>query len=135
MARRTTVGLIALASTTALLAGCGAATSGGSIPIAPRGHNDSSQPPARELTRAIAALGHSSTLTARIKLGTSAGDLAPIMSTLGATVTPAEVSALAGAQISVEVAAPHGKTLDQVNDTSDPDAVDLTVTSGDTTYL
>lgn len=135
MARRTTLALIALVGATAVLAGCGTATTGGSVAAAPRGHNDSSQPPARELSRAIAALGHSSTLTTEIKLGTSASDLAPIMGSLGATVTPAEVSTLAGAQITIEVAAPDGKTLDQTNGSGDPGALELTVKSKGTTYL
>jgi hypothetical protein len=136
MARRTRLALIALASATTLLAGCGAATKSGSVGVGNGGgSNNSWRSPANELASAFGALGHASTLTAKLELGTTASELGPILNSLGAHLTPSETATLAGAQISIEVVAPSGKTIDSLGSDASAEAFDLTVGSNGTHYL
>lgn len=134
MGRRPSQAVVALASATALLAGCGAATNAQTVsPMS--GTNNSSQRPAAELRNAVSALSNASTLTTTVKLGTTATILGPILTSLGADLTPTQVAALAGAQISLEVAAPDGETINDLAKKPASAAVDFTVSSNGTTYL
>jgi hypothetical protein len=134
MGRRPSQAVVALASATALLAGCGAATNAQTVsPMS--GTNNSSQQPAAELRHAVSALGNASTLTTTVKLGTTAKILGPILTSLGADLTPTQVAALAGAQISLEVAAPDGETINDLAKKPASAAVDFTVSSNGTTYV
>lgn len=128
MQRRSTLVLIAAATSAALAAGCGGGSSGGS------GSNDSSQPPAAELTSATKALGDASTLTTSLKLGATTSQISALAASNGGSgLSPAEVSAIAGAQVSVEVAAPSGKTLSDLNNGGA--AVNVTISDNGTSYL
>lgn len=127
--RRTSLAVIAAAGAV-LAAGCGSSSSGGS------GTNDSSQPPAAELSNAATALGNASTLTTSIKLGATASQIRALANSNGSSgVSPAEASAIAGANISVEVAAPSGKTLSDLANDHSGAAVDVTISDNGTTYL
>jgi hypothetical protein len=131
MGRRPTLAVAAAATAVALLAGCGAAAQ----TIVPTGTNNSEQPAAAELRHAVAALGDGTTLTTTIKLGTTAQVLGPILTSLGADLSPTQVAALAGARISLEVSAPKGKTVNDLVNKPASASVDFTVSSNGTTYL
>jgi hypothetical protein len=132
--RRLSLAAIALAGTVAVLAGCGAAIN--TAPFNPAsGTNHSSQPPNAELKGAILALGDAPTLTTTISLGTTANVLGPILTSLGATLTPAQVAVLAGGQLTVEVAAPKGKRIKDISRTDESAAYAFTMSANGTTYL
>lgn len=134
MGRRPSLVVVALTGAVALLAGCGAVTHAQTVsPLS--GTNNSSQRPAAELGNAVSALGNASTLTTTVKLGTTAAILGPILSSLGADLTPTQVAALAGAQISLEVAAPDGETINDLAKKPASAAVDFTVSSNGKTYV
>lgn len=134
MTRRPCLAVVALAGAATMLAGCGAVT--GLQTVQPEsGTNNSSQPPAAELTSAVAALGNASTLTTAVTLGTTATVLGPILHSLGAKLTPNQVATLAGAQISLEVVAPHGKTINDVGSSGDAAQYAFELSSNGTTYL
>jgi hypothetical protein len=134
MAARRRFAQVAAAAMLALATGCGA-TSGGSALVSDRAANNPDQPPATELTGAIAALGHTSTLTAVVSLGASASQIDDLASALGATLTPAETAALAGARVSVEVTAPAGRTVGALGADDASAASEVTLSSNDTNYL
>jgi hypothetical protein len=134
MTRRLGLALAAGAGALALIAGCGS-TGAGSVLVSDRGANNPDQPPSAELTSAIAALGHTSTLTAVVSLGASTSQIDGLASALGTTLTPAETAALAGAQVSVEVTAPAGRTVGTTGTDDTSAASEVSLTSNGTTYL
>jgi hypothetical protein len=135
--RRTTVVLVALLSSLGLVA-CGGG-SGGSGATASgtigNGTNNSSQPALAELTSAIGALTNVGAVTATIKTTATASQISSFASAHGRTLSSSEATALAGADISIEVAAPSAKKLSDVGTNSGPAAFSLSVGSGGTTYL
>jgi hypothetical protein len=138
MQRRTSVALIAFISSLTLLAGCGGGSggsggsSGGAIGT---GTNNSSQPASAELSSAISALANTGALTATIKTTASASQISSLATAHGTKLTSAETSAIAGADISIELAAPSGKKLSQIGNGAGTAAFALTVASSGTTYL
>ena len=133
--RRLAAPVLALACCAALIAGCAAATDTASVIASPGGVNNSAQSPAAELTAAAAALGNGRALTTTLKLGTTDALLGPILHSLGATLTPAQVADLAGLQVTLEAVAPHGTTISDLGSAADAASFSLTVSSGATTYL
>lgn len=132
MQRRTRLAILALASSAALVAGCGGSSGGSSA----SGTNDSSQSPSSELTNAVSVLGDASTLTSTLKLGATANDILNLASASGSALTPSQASAIAGAQLSVEVAAPSGKKLSDLSGgNTSGTAVDLTLSDNGTNWF
>jgi hypothetical protein len=140
MQRRTSLAMLALASSVALVAGCGSSSSGGSTGATTTtggtGSNNSTQSPSAELTSAFSALGKASTLTSSFKLGATADNIKTLAGSQGATITDSQAAAIAGAQISVEVQAPSGKTLSDLSSGGGTGAaVDFTVSDNGTNFL
>jgi hypothetical protein len=115
MHSRRVLAVLALASSAALIVGCGSSSSGGGSSTAPGGSNNSSQTPAAELHNALAALGKGSTLDASIKLGASASDIMALAQANNSSISSTEANAIAGAAISFEVVAPSGKTISDLS--------------------
>jgi hypothetical protein len=135
MHRRTRLGILALASSAALIAGCGS-SSGGSTPTAATGTNDPSQSASAELTSAVDALGNFSTLTATLRLQASGSDISALAAEGGSTLTSTQANAIAGAQISLVVSAPSGKTLsDLTNGDTSGASGELTVSDNGTNLV
>jgi hypothetical protein len=136
--RRTTVVLIALLSALGFVAGCGGG-SGGSGGTANgtigTGTNNSSQPALAELTSAIGALTNVGAVTATIKTGATSSQVSSFATAHGHNLSSAEAAAIAGADISIEVAAPSGKKLSDVGTDAGSAAFSLSVGASGTTYL
>lgn len=138
MQRRTSLAMLALASSVALVAGCGGSSSGGSTgstTVGGTGTNNSTQAPSAELTSAFSALGKASTLTTSLKLGATADVIKSLASSSGSTLTDDQANAIVGAQISVEVQAPSGKTLSDLSAGGTGGAVNFTVSDNGTNWL
>jgi hypothetical protein len=143
MYRRTSLSMIAFLGSAALLAGCGSSSSGGSTASGGSstgtgtgsGSNNSSQTASAELTSAVTALGNASTLTAAIKLGATPADITSLLKANKATLSPAEVNAIAGAQIAIEVSAPAGKKLSDLTSGATGEAVNFSISDNGTTFL
>lgn len=137
MHRRTSLTVLALVSSAALIAGCGSSSSGGTTTTpGGTGANDSSQSPSAELTSAFSALSKSSTLTASIKLGANASQIKSFASSTGAHLSDTEANAIAGAQISIELQAPSGKTLSDLGSSSGSgSSADFTISDNGTNLV
>ncbi|MBV9485970.1 MAG: hypothetical protein JO246_07915 [Frankiaceae bacterium] len=137
MQRRLSYAVIALASSAALVAGCGGGSSGGSTgSTGATGTNNSSQTPSAELTSAFSNLSKAQTLTLGLHLDTDAATLKGIASDSSSTLTDAQANAIAGAKIQIEVVAPSGKTIgDLSSGGSTGAAVDFTVSDNGTNWV
>jgi hypothetical protein len=139
MQRPMSLAMVAFIGSAALIAGCGSSSSSngsGGNKTGGSGSNNSSQTPAAELTSAVSALGKASTLTTSIKLGANASQISQLAQSLHKTLTSAQANAIAGAQISVEVAAPSGKTLGALTGSdASGSAVDFTVSDNGTNFI
>lgn len=138
MQRRTSLAMLALASSAALVAGCGSSSSGGSTgstTTGGTGTNNSTQAPSAELTSAFSALGKASTLTTSLKLGATADSIKKLANSSGSTLTDDQANAIVGAQISVEVQAPSGKTLSDLSSGTGGGAVNFTVSDNGTNWV
>jgi hypothetical protein len=139
MQRRLSYALIALASSATLIAGCGGGSSGGGSTgstgsTGGTGSNNSSQSPADELSSAFTNLGKAQTLTVAIHLDTDANTISGIASSSGSSLTSAQANAIAGAKLTLELAAPSGKTVSETNG-SNGGAVDFTVSDNGTNWF
>jgi hypothetical protein len=133
MHRRTSLAVAAIAGSAALVAGCGSSSSGGA---AGSSSNNSSLTPAAELTSAVTNLGHATTLTTSLKLGANASQISALARSQGSSISPSEASTIAGAAVTVEIAAPSGKTLDDLSGTTGSGAVvDFSVSDNGTKFL
>jgi hypothetical protein len=130
MHRRSSLAILALASSAALVAGCGGSSSGGTS-----GTNDSSQSPSAELSSAVSALGDASTLTSTLKLGATASDLQGLAASSGSSLTSAQANALAGAQIAAVVSAPSGKTISDLQSDTTGASADITLSNNGTNWV
>jgi hypothetical protein len=138
MHRRTSMSMVAFLGSAALIAGCGASSSGGNgggSGSGGSGSNNSSQTPAAELTSAVTALGNASTLTAAIKLGATPADISALAKSNHSTLSPAEINAIAGAQIAIEVSAPAGKKISALSGTTGVGAADFSISDSGTTLI
>jgi hypothetical protein len=109
MQRRLSYAVIALASSTTLIAGCGGGSSSGTT--GGTGSNNSSQSPSAELTSAFGNLGKAHTLTMSLHLNTTGQTLSGIASSTGGSLTSAQADAIAGAKLEIEIAAANGGTI------------------------
>jgi hypothetical protein len=138
MQRRISYALIALASSTALVAGCGGGSSGGGSTgsTGATGSNNSSQSPQAELTSAFSNLSKAHTLTLSIHLDTDAATIKGIAGDSNSSLTDAQANAIAGAKLAVEVVAPSGKTIGDLSGTGGTGAaVDFTVSDNGTNWV
>ncbi|HWC36667.1 MAG TPA: hypothetical protein VG650_17800 [Mycobacteriales bacterium] len=122
-----------MTAVTGLIAGCGSSSSGGKAPAS----NISGASAASELSSAITALGQASTLTASLKLGTSGSQLLTFVHAQDkkANLTAQQASAIAGASISFEVAAPSGKTLSEMSGLTNSGSANISVTDNGKTWF
>jgi hypothetical protein len=125
MHRRTATAVVALTATAGLVAGCGGGSSGGKSNTS----NVSGASASAELSSAISALGNGSTLTATLKLGATGSQLLSFVhqQDKNATMTAQQASAITAAAISFEVAAPSGKTLNQISGVTNAGAANIAV--------
>jgi hypothetical protein len=130
MHRRTSLALLAVASSAVLVAGCGSSSSGGAT-----GTNDSTQSPSAELTSAVSALGDASTLTSTLKLGATASDIQGLAASSGDSLTADQANAIAGAQIAVVVSAPSGKKISDLSGDTSGAGVDFTLSDNGTNWV
>jgi hypothetical protein len=139
MKRRLNFAILAIASSAALVAGCGGSSSGGGTGTTTggTGTNNSSQTPGEELTGAFSALGKASTLTTTLQFGAGASaGIGDLVGSSGSTLTQTQLDAIAGAQISVEVQAPSGKSLsDLTSGGATGAAVDFKISDNGTDFL
>lgn len=128
MLRRTAQLVTPLVISAAVLTACGSSSSGGG------GHtNDSSSAPATELSNAIQSLTSGPTLTTTLALDTTAANLVKITGEDGdEPLTARQAGLISGAHITIEVAAPSGKT---VATGKTGNAFSLVGASGGTTYF
>jgi hypothetical protein len=114
---------LTFALTGALLAACGATSSGGA--------NQSSAPPATELTQSVHALtaGHSLTLT--FNLGLTLADIARISAVEHDTPPPAVQQAMTQDHVTIAMEAAPGGTLRNFHPTATSRAGGLAITFGD----
>jgi hypothetical protein len=136
--RRTRLATVALIGSVILVAGCGSSSGGSGAGAGGKigtGSNNSSQPPAAELASAVSALGNTSSLTTTFKLAATPSVVTSFAQAHNDTITSAEASAIATAQVSLELAAPAGKTVADIGTGTGPAAFDLTVGTNGTTYV
>jgi hypothetical protein len=107
MFRRTAQLATPFVATVLLLTACGSSSRGGGA------KNDSSAPPATELTNAVRALGQGHALTISFGLGASTADILKLGTDDNGVdgPTPQEAQVLANDRIVFEFVAPVGKTL------------------------
>jgi hypothetical protein len=129
--RRHLLAALAAATAAALLAGCGASSSG-ATPTA-NATNDSSAAPKTELTDAVHSLTAGSALTTTLTLDTTAANLLKIAGPQG-DLAPSDADLIANARLVVESVAPDGKTLQEATAAGDTN-VSITGSTGDTTYF
>jgi hypothetical protein len=122
-----------LAATATALAGCG--TAAGGTAVLRSGSNNSAQPPKAELRSAFDALGQAPTLTTTVAVGATADEVSSLAGAFGIPMSSSEAATLAGARISVEVAAPRGKTVGEVDGTGSGAATSVTFDTAGTTLL
>jgi hypothetical protein len=134
MQRRTTLMTVAVLGSAALIAGCGSGSSDAGTPLG-SGTNNSSQSPSAELASAVGAVGKASNVTATIKIGATPSQISSLGTSHGKNISPTQASTIAGAQVSIQVQAPSGKTLADVSGSNSPDAVAFTVSDNGTNYL
>ncbi|HVT22212.1 MAG TPA: hypothetical protein VHE57_12585 [Mycobacteriales bacterium] len=126
MFRRTATAVVAVTASAGLLVGCGGGSSGGgSTPAA----NNAGAAPAAELSSAITSLGQASTLTASLKLDATGSELLDFVHSQDpkADLTSSQAGLIAGAALTFEVAAPKGKTLNELSGLSNSGAVNIAV--------
>ncbi|HTW20603.1 MAG TPA: hypothetical protein VME70_10385 [Mycobacteriales bacterium] len=125
MGRRPGAFAALLAAAAVGLAACGSTGGLASVSTDPGGTNNPHQAPAAELSSAVTNLGAGTALT----LTASAVAPARLLDRYGLKV-------LAGARLSVELVAPKGKTVGDLNAANGSSAsVDLTLRAGTTTYV